>query len=421
MTEPQVRFPAVFMRGGSSKGVFFHRRDLPEDRALWDPIFLAAIGSPDAYGRQLDGMGGGYSSVSKIVVMAPSERADADVDYTFGQVTVSRREVHYRTTCGNLMAAAAHFALDDGLVVARDGDATVRIFDTNTRKSVVARFATEGGIAAVEGGLAVVGVSGSGAPVRLDFLDPGGAGTGRLLPSGAPCDVFDVPGLGRVDVSLVDAANPCAFVRAEQFGVQGSESPADLNADTMLVTRLEQIRRQAGVIMGFGPTPESIAPKNSPKVACRAAARLRPFGRPDSIRRRDEPRGASPHLRQLPSGPAADQCHVRCERGADRGHARARPREARSSVAAPSSGRHAVRRDPGRSRCAAGLFGKRLARAERHPIQHRAASDGEPCSRTLFLSAGSRPDLGLFGATSAVIVTGNRLIPYFICLLPPVG
>ena len=267
MAEPQARFPAVFMRGGSSKGVFFHRRDLPEDRALWDPIFLAAIGSPDTYGRQLDGMGGGYSSVSKIVVMAPSARTDADVDYTFGQVAVGRPEVHYRTTCGNLMAAAAHFALDEGLVVARDGGATVRIFDTNTRKSVVARFATEGRLAAVEGDFAVVGVSGSGAPVRLDFLDPGGAGTGRLLPSGAPCDVFDVPGLGRVDVSLVDAANPCAFVRAEQFGVQGSELPADLNADTMLVTRLEQIRRQAGVIMGFGPTPESVAPKNSPKVA----------------------------------------------------------------------------------------------------------------------------------------------------------
>ena len=144
------------MRGGSSKGVFFHRRDLPEDRALSDPIFLAAIGSPDAYGRQLDGMGGGYSSVSKIVVMAPSARTDADVDYTFGQVAVGRPEVHYRTTCGNLMAAAAHFALDEGLVVARDGGATVRIFDTNTRKNVVARFATEGGLAAVEGDFAVV-------------------------------------------------------------------------------------------------------------------------------------------------------------------------------------------------------------------------------------------------------------------------
>ncbi|HZA65826.1 MAG TPA: PrpF domain-containing protein [Geminicoccaceae bacterium] len=267
MPEPQVRFPAAFMRGGSSKGVLFHRRDLPEDRALWDPIFLAAIGSPDPYGRQLDGMGGGYSSVSKVVVMAPSARPDADVDYTFGQVTVGSPEVHYRTTCGNLMAAAAHFALDEGLVVARAREATVRIFDVNTRKNVVARFATEGGLAAVEGDSAVVGVAGSGAPVRLDFLDPGGAGTGRLLPSGAPRDAFEVPGLGGVDVSLVDAANPCVFVRAEDFGVQGSESPAGLNADSTLVARLEHIRQRAGVIMGFGPTPESIAAKNSPKVA----------------------------------------------------------------------------------------------------------------------------------------------------------
>jgi len=279
MQEPQARFPAVFMRGGSSKGVFFHRRDLPEDRELWDPIFLAAIGSPDTYGRQLDGMGGGYSSVSKVVVMAPSVRPDADVDYTFGQVTVGRPEVHYRTTCGNLMAAAAHFALDEGLVAARDREAMVRIFDTNTRKNVVAGFATEGRLAAVEGDLTVVGVAGTGAPVRLDFLDPGGAGSGRLLPSGAPDDVFDVPGLGRVDVSLVDAANPCVFVRAEDFGLQGSETPAELNADTTLVARLEHIRQHSGLIMGFGPTPESIAAKNSPKVAL--VGRPRDYALPD--------------------------------------------------------------------------------------------------------------------------------------------
>src|SRR5688500_5423057 len=182
----QMKIPAVFMRGGTSNAIVFNAANLPQDRALWDEIFLSAIGSPDPYGRQLDGMGGGISSLSKVCIVGPSSRPDADIDYTFAQVLVKEKRVDYSGNCGNMSSAMGPFAVDEGLVRASGEEAVVRIHNTNTRKIIRARFALDEGLAAVDGELAIPGVSGTGAPVPLEFLNPGGATTGRLLPTGNP-------------------------------------------------------------------------------------------------------------------------------------------------------------------------------------------------------------------------------------------
>src|ERR1700712_576607 len=200
---PLLAFPAVFMRGGTSRAVMFHARDLP-DRGEWDPIFLAAMGSPDPNGRQLNGMGGGISSLSKICILAPSDRPDADIDYTFAQVQIQQAAVGYRGNCGNMSSAVGPFAVDEGLV-RPDGDtAVVRIFNTNTSKIIRSTFPLHDGRAAVDGDLSIPGVAGTGAPVRLDFLSPGGAVTGRLLPTGHVVNRLQMPGLGALEVSRVD-------------------------------------------------------------------------------------------------------------------------------------------------------------------------------------------------------------------------
>src|SRR5437773_1683067 len=176
----QQAVPAVFMRGGTSKAIMFHARDLPGDRVAWDRIFTAAMGSPDPNGRQLDGMGGGVSSLSKVCVLAPSQRADADIDYTFAQVLIKDARVDYSGNCGNMSSAVGPFAVDEGLVGASGDAATVRIHNTNTKKLIHATFPVEDGRTRSDGDLAIPGVPGTGAPVRLDFLEPGGATTGRL-------------------------------------------------------------------------------------------------------------------------------------------------------------------------------------------------------------------------------------------------
>ena len=180
----QRRIRAVFVRGGTSRALVFHRRDLPSARAEWDPIFLAALGSPDPSGRQLDGLGGGISSLSKVAVVGPSTHPDADVDFTFGQVEVTRAFVDYAGNCGNISSAIGPFALDEGLVPAREPETLVRIHNTNTRKLIHARVPVSGGQAAVRGDFVLPGVPGTGARLALEFLDPGGAVTGRLLPTG---------------------------------------------------------------------------------------------------------------------------------------------------------------------------------------------------------------------------------------------
>lgn len=262
----QVFTPAVFMRGGSSKGVFFHARDLPAAPDARDRLLLSVLGSPDPYGRQLNGMGGGISSLSKAVIIGPPTHADADIDYTFAQVSVDRPVVDWGSNCGNLSSAVGPFAVDEGLVRASDGEALIRIHQTNTRKLIHARFPVVDGKAVVTGGFAIPGVAGTGARIRLDFLAPGGAFTAALLPTGNAVDVLELPGEGSFRASLVDATNCAAFVDARDLGLTGTESPDEIEAIPGLMELLDLLRRAAGVKMGLALTPEAVGLAN-PKIA----------------------------------------------------------------------------------------------------------------------------------------------------------
>jgi 2-methylaconitate cis-trans-isomerase PrpF len=265
----QRRIQAVFVRGGTSRALVFHRRDLPPDPGGWDPIFLTALGSPDPNGRQLDGLGGGISSLSKIAVVGPPTRRDADVDYTFGQVEVTRASVDYRGNCGNISSAIGPFAIDEALVSAREPVTVVRIHNTNTRKLIHAHVPVDADHASVRGDFVLDGVPGTGARIVLDFLDPGGAVTGRLLPTGRAQDTLEVPGFGTVTASLVDATNPMVFMRAKDLGLDGTERPHDLDGRTGLPARLEAIRAAGAVHMGLARTSEEATRSSAavPKIA----------------------------------------------------------------------------------------------------------------------------------------------------------
>jgi 2-methylaconitate cis-trans-isomerase PrpF len=259
----QLKLPAVFMRGGTSNAIVFHAKDLPRERAQWDEIFLAAIGSPDPYGRQLDGMGGGGSSVSKVCVVGPPSRRDADIDYTFAQVQVKKAEVDYSANCGNMSSAMGPFAVDEGIFKVSGREAVVRIHNTNTNKIIQARFTMDEGLSEVDGDLAIPGVSGTGSAVRLEFLQPGGATTGKLLPTGNVTDVLDVPGVGKLTVSMVDAANATVFVRAADIGLTGTEMPDALEGNAGIMKKLAAIRVAASVAMGISESPEEAAKKSA--------------------------------------------------------------------------------------------------------------------------------------------------------------
>ena len=257
----QLKIPAVFMRGGTSNAIVFKEHDLPQDRSLWPEIFLAAHGSPDPFGRQLNGMGGGISSLSKICVIGPPSREDADVDYTFAQVGVRNQTVSFNGNCGNMSAAMGPFSVDEGFVQADGNKAKIRIHNTNTQKIIISQFDMDNGLAGVDGDYVMPGVADAGNKVRLDFLEPGGAGTGKLLPSGNAIDILDIPGLGRVEASIVDAANPTVYVDASAVGLVGTELPADIDAMTEVMDKLEAIRRYSGVLVGLADSVEEMATK----------------------------------------------------------------------------------------------------------------------------------------------------------------
>ncbi|MBV9565685.1 MAG: PrpF family protein, partial [Bradyrhizobium sp.] len=246
------RLRAVFMRGGTSKAVMFRQQDLPAARKDWDAIFREVMGSPDPSGRQLDGMGGGISSLSKICVIGPPSHPDADVDYTFAQIGVRDSFVDYGANCGNMSSAVGPFALEEGLLPAPAGaEAVVRIHNTNTSKIIVARFPVEDGRLAATGEIEIDGVAGKAAPIRLEFLEPGGARTGKLLPTGKAIDQFEIAGLGTVKASCVDAANPGVFVEARAVEKAADELPDALEGDPVFLKRMDDIRCAASVAMGI--------------------------------------------------------------------------------------------------------------------------------------------------------------------------
>lgn len=270
MAPAQKSLPAAYYRGGTSRAIFFNRDDLPANREEWGPIFLGAIGSPDPHGRQLDGMGGGISSLSKVCVVGPSADPEADVDYTFVALGVKDASVDYSSNCGNMSSAVGPYAVDSKLVtpVLGKGDlATVRIRNTNTQKLIHATFPVVDGEAAASGDFSIDGVSGTAARVRLDFIDPAGSKTGKLLPTGRAVDNLD-----GVRATLIDAANPCCFVPASGLGVSGTISPAEIDADADLLARLEKIRRLAAVRMGLAKTTDDV-PGSVPKIGLVSAPR----------------------------------------------------------------------------------------------------------------------------------------------------
>jgi len=242
----QQAIPATFMRGGTSRGLMLLESDLPRDIAAQDRILLAGMGSPDPNGRQLDGMGGGLSSLSKACIVGPSAAPDADVEFTFCQIGVQEPRVDRLGNCGNMSAAVGPFAVDMGLVRTDGGEATVRIRNLNTGKLIHAHFPVGRGFTRYDGDLAIPGVSGTGAPIRLQFIEPGGASTGRLLPTGAPLDK-----IGGLSVSMVDAANACLFVLAGDVGLQGNEMPDAIERDAALMDRLAGLRATASARMGI--------------------------------------------------------------------------------------------------------------------------------------------------------------------------
>lgn len=261
----QALIPAVFLRGGSSKGVFFHAKDLPADRAKQDAILLSVLGSPDPHGRQLDGMGGGIAALSKAAIIGPPTHADADVDCTFAHVAVDRPLVDRRSDDFNLLAAVGPFAVDEGLLRASDGEALLRIHQVNTQRIIHARFLVRGRRAATEGDFAMAGVSGTGARIRLDVLHPGGAATGSLLPTGRAMDVLKHDGRA-FRATMIDAADACVVLDAAELGLTGAESPDAIEAQPAIMALLDALRRVAAVRMGLCATPEA-APRGIPKVA----------------------------------------------------------------------------------------------------------------------------------------------------------
>ncbi len=252
----QTAIPCSVMRGGTSKGLYFHKHDLPAARDLRDRVLLAALGSPDA--RQIDGMGGAHPLTSKIAVIEGSTRQDADVDYLFLQVVVDASTVSDSQNCGNILAAVGPFAIEHGMVPAQDEHTDVRIHMVNTGGIAVARVRTPRGSVEYAGDARIDGVPGTAAPVMLEFLGIAGSSCGSLLPTGKVVDI-----VGGVEVTCIDNGMPVVILRAADCGKTGYESPAELEVDAGLKARIESIRLEAGERMNLGDVTNKTVPKMS--------------------------------------------------------------------------------------------------------------------------------------------------------------
>jgi len=267
--EPNVKIPCVYMRGGTSKAVFFRDEDLPQDPKERDKVILSAFGSPDR--RQIDGMGGANTSTSKVAIIKKSNRPGIDVDYDFGQVDVMAPIVGKTMNCGNISSAVGPYAIDEGLVEAVEPMTEVHIFNTNTQKEIIAQVPVKDGRFMSEGDFAIDGVPGTASKVTLKFVEPQGAASGKLLPTGHVKDTIEIDGK-TYEYSFVDAANPVIFVHPEDFGVKGTEIPSEFNAlpDCKEICRkLEIIRGTGAVLLGYAKDLEDacINSQTLPKIA----------------------------------------------------------------------------------------------------------------------------------------------------------
>lgn len=246
--------PCVLMRAGTSRGPFFLRDWLPAGDEARDQALIGAIGASDLL--QVDGVGGGSTLTSKVAIVSRSSEPGCDVDYLFAQVGVGQKSVDTRPNCGNMLSGVAPFAIEQGLVAAKDGETTVRVFNVNTRSRIDVTVLTPGGRVSYEGSTSIDGVAGSAAPIRLNFLDAWGSVTGSLFPTGQRIDTID-----GIELTCIDAAMPLMILRSADLGLSGRESPTDLDADRALLARIEQLRLAAGERMGLGDVSDSVIPK----------------------------------------------------------------------------------------------------------------------------------------------------------------
>ena len=252
-------YRCTIMRGGTSKGIFLMEKDLPQDSQLRDQIILAIFGSPDI--RQIDGLGGADSLTSKLAIISPAKEPGRDVNYTFGAVGIDRPFVDYSANCGNISSAVGPFAIDQGLVKAEEPFTLVKIFNTNTQKMIHAKVPVKRGKVVSEGDYVIDGVPGTGAKLELSFFDPGGATTGRLLPTGNAVDEITLDSGEKVSLTIVDAGNPTAFFQAKDIGLKGTELPAEFDQDERNKMRLEAIRKRVAELIKIPLNP------SIPKVA----------------------------------------------------------------------------------------------------------------------------------------------------------
>lgn len=275
---PQIKIPATYMRGGTSKGVFFKLDDLPERAQVAgqarDQLLLRVIGSPDPYGKQIDGMGAATSSTSKTVILAKSSQAEHDVDYLFGQVSIDKAFVDWSGNCGNLTAAVGSFAISNGLVAAEripeNGICTVRIWQANIQKTIIAHVPVTNGQVQETGDFELDGVTFPAAEVQIEFLDPADDGEdgGAMFPTGNLVDTLDIPEIGTFQATLINAGIPTIFLNAEDIGYQGTELQEAINGDAAALARFEKIRAYGAVKMGLiKDISEAANRQHTPKVA----------------------------------------------------------------------------------------------------------------------------------------------------------
>ncbi len=272
---PQVKIPATYMRGGTSKGVFFNLTDLPEScqvaGAARDALLLRVIGSPDPYGKQTDGMGGATSSTSKTVILSKSSKADHDVDYLFGQVAIDKAFVDWSGNCGNLTAAVGSFAINSGLVdvkrIAENGVCQVRIWQANIKKTIIAHVPITHGEVQETGGFELDGVTFPAAEVQVDFVKPVDP-TEAMFPTGNVVDLLDVPGVGRFKATMISAGIPTIFLNADELGYSGTELQGAINSDEVALAKFETIRAYGALKMGLiNDISEAATRQHTPKVA----------------------------------------------------------------------------------------------------------------------------------------------------------
>ena len=278
----QIKIPATYMRGGTSKGIFFKLDDLPAAAqtpgAARDNILLRVLGSPDPYGKQIDGLGNASSSTSKAVILSKSAEPDHDVDYLFGQVSIDKPFVDWSGNCGNLTAAVGAFAISNGLVdaarIPSDGLCTVRIWQANIRKTIIAHVQITGGQVQETGDFELDGVTFPAAEVQIEFLDPADDGEegGAMFPTGNLVDELEVPGIGTFPVTLINAGIPTIFLNAADIGYQGTELQEHINNDEQALAKFETIRAYGALKMGLiADIGEAAARQHTPKVAFVAA------------------------------------------------------------------------------------------------------------------------------------------------------